>query len=162
MASVAEVMMRFMQPVTDKVGEKAGQLKEYYIDQPADVGMEAYHQAGLKYGKSGEWSKADAAKHMAWQGALAQRTGIPISLLLGLGKEIVTDGLGSLGNYAMGKGGNPVDTWKNSLMDIRNNSIGATKVSQSPDIVADAVRRAGLSTSSPLDSVTKSLPYSKY
>lgn len=137
--------------------------KQRYYDEPQDSGRQAEMSAGAKYGKMGEWSKADAAKHMAWQGELARRIGSPGPLatlganVLGVGKEVVIDGLGSAANYAIGSGEDPRDTWKNSLMDAWNNYVGASN-QYSPE---QAVEAAGKSTNSIWEALSKGLPYSQ-
>lgn len=115
--------------------------------------------AGQRYGKVGEWTGADAAKHMAWQAELARCSLLPAPLaaavanVAGLGKEVFIDGLGSAGLAVTG-GGSPTGTWKNSLMDLWNNYIGA-KNGYSPE---QAVEVAGRSTNSIVVANFKSAP----
>lgn len=138
--------------------------KRYWVEEPADAAYEAYHAARQKYGESGEWSKADAAKHMTWQSEIAKRTmlphglAVPVANILGAGKELVADGVGSIGQYLMGTGGNPVPTMKNSLMDIWNNYVGASRNVTGPE----AVELAGRSTNSIREALFNRLPYSDY
>lgn len=135
---------------------------EYWVEGPQEAGYKAYQDAGEKYGGAGEWSKADAAKHMAWQSELASRTmlppalAIPVANVIGAGKEVLVDGLGSAVNYVTGRGDNPIPTWKNSLMDMWNNYVGAGS-GLSPE---QAVELAGRSTNSIREAIMNRLPYS--
>lgn len=119
------------------MGNILSELKKRYVDEPADIGEAAYREAMERLGEKGEGSRADAAKHMAWQAALAQRTSPVVANVLGVGKELVVDGLGSLLN-----GDNPIPVLKNSIMDMRNNYEGASRLEDSTDIVNDAVELA--------------------
>lgn len=139
--------------------------KRYWVDEPQDVGYDAYMRAGEAYGKSGEWTKADAAKHMAWQAELAKRTmlpgllAVPVANTVGLVKEVAVDGLGSTYNYLKGTGENPTGTWLNSVMDVANNYVGASRLRDSADVTGDAVRLAGKSSMSIGDPFRNRLPY---
>ena len=137
----------------------------YWITEPNDVGYSAYDKAVKQYGKSGEWSKADAAKHMAWQTELSNRTmlpkaiAVPVANTIGIGKEVVVDGLGGLLDAVVNKKSLPVDTWKNSLMDIWSNSVGANALHGSSNVSDDAVMFAGDARQSFIDALLNGKPY---
>ena len=137
----------------------------YWITEPNEVGYSAYDKAAQQYGKSGEWSKADAAKHMAWQAELANRTmlpkmlAVPLANTIGVGKEVVVDGLGGLLDSVINRKPLPTDTWKNSLMDIWSNSVGANALHGSSSVSDDAVRLAGDSRKSLIDALLNGKPY---
>lgn len=141
--------------------------KRYWVTEPQDVGYAAQDRAEEKYGNVGEWTKADAAKHMAWQAELAKRTmlppmfAVPIANGIGLMKEVAVDGLGSAYQYATGNGGSPVNTWKNSIMDINNNFVGASRLGGSDNVIDDAVNLAGQSRGLLSESLRNRLPYAK-
>jgi hypothetical protein len=120
-------------------------LKQRYITEPEEIGYRAYQQGMQQFGVGGEGSRADAAKHMAWQGALAQRTNPTIANALGLGKEVLMDGVGSVANW-VGSGfkseQSPLPTLRNSFQDLRNNTVGANQLQNSTDIAGDAVNLA--------------------
>lgn len=159
----------------------AGGIKRNLVDIPKEAGEAAYLEAGARNkGVLGEFSKADAAKHMAWQATMAQKirdkTGVPdraavlAANMIGVGKEAIVDGLGSTAKYiaeGVQNGGkfnpenNPLPVMRNSLMDTRNNAVGAMRLINSKDIVGDAVRLSDESTSSVSDSIKNRAPYAE-
>jgi hypothetical protein len=146
----------------------AGDAKRYWVDEPQEVGYRAFQGAHDRYGSPmQEWTKADAAKHMAWQNELAKRTMLPqpiggaIANGIGLAKEVLMDGVGSIGNWATGKGGDPRNTIKNSFMDLRNNAHGAFSLPMDGDSAENAINAAGNSTGNALSSLYHGRPYSR-
>lgn len=145
--------------------------KRYWVTEPEAVGMNAYSMAADRYGNNGEWTKADAAKHMAWQGELAKRTmmpapiAVPVANALGYAKELGMDwfggGLHSLDPSSSHTIKAQLDTMKNSNMDVRNNWVGAKNLLNAPDVASAAVDLAGTATSSPLNSLLYGLPYAR-
>jgi hypothetical protein len=143
-------------------------FKENVITAPEKAGYDAYQRTAEKNkGKAGEGSKADAAKHMAWQAELVKRSGlpreiaIPLVLAAGLGKEVVVDGLGSTLLYLAGEGDNPLPTMKNSVMDMRNNVKGAVEISKADDTAAAASEASDSSVNDLLRSIVENLPYTQ-
>jgi hypothetical protein len=165
--------------------------KEYWIDEPyryfvkgpEEVGYDAFARAREQLGAPmEEFTKADAAKHTAWQAEttrrLMERTGAPrelaakMSNVPAVGKELL-DVIGSAGVAFDDAKGQPfmdrvrragnagMTTAQNSLMDLRNNDFGARILPLEGDIAQHAVNAAANATNSPLRALLQQRLYAR-
>ena len=122
--------------------------KRYWWDEPKKVGERAESMAAERYGRTGDWTRSNAAKHMAWQAELADRThlpkvlAVPVANAIGVGKELIIDGIGSTGLFIAGRGDNPSRDFANMPADIKNNFVGASRLIDAPDKAEAAVELA--------------------
>lgn len=124
--------------------------REYWIEGPKRIGYQAFDKAAEVYGvPADEYTRADAAKHMAWQNELTKRIPLPqpvagtIANLIGVFKE-------------------PWDmNLPNSPMDIRNNAYGAFKLPMDGDTVKNAVLAAGRTVPNMGQALLQGLPYAR-
>ncbi len=128
----------------------------YWIEEPKEIGYAAFDKAADIYGVDArENTRADAAKHMAWQNELARRTLLPqavggtLANLVGLSKEAYESVVDE-------------NARRNSLMDLLNNIHGAYRLPLEGDTINQAVQAAALTVPSREVSFRYGLPNALY